>query len=282
MRYQYVITGAEGQLGWELCRLLSSAAVPAGRAVLDITHVGDVHEFVRRVRPAAVINCAAYTAVDRAESEPAKCHAVNADAVGYLAAACREHNCTLVHISTDYVFGADTARQTPYGEMDTPGPQGVYAQTKLAGEQQAATWHRHFIVRTCGLYSHSPKAANFVKTILRRSGEGQALRVVDDQYCTPSNARHVARAVAFLLGTEAYGMYHVANAGQTTWCQFAREIQRLVGRDVPVQPITTTEFGAAAPRPGYSVLEATKYHRLGGPSLPSWQIALAEHLNSDD
>jgi dTDP-4-dehydrorhamnose reductase len=264
-----------------------------------------------------VINCAAYTAVDLAESDIKKCRAVNASAVAHLAAACAHLDCPLVQISTDYVFSGRPAPGRPYREDDPPSAEGIYAQTKLEGERAAARHAKHMIVRTCGLYarpSHE-QAKNFVKTILRLAQSRPELRVVSDQHCTPSYVPHVARAVLFLLGVNGpwpgdcpdfrrypattlawsgggengtvpfaaprptrWGIYHVTNTGATTWYEFACEIVHLAGLKTVLVPISTAEYGAAAPRPSYSVLDTTAYHRLGGPSMPVWKEAIAEYM----
>jgi dTDP-4-dehydrorhamnose reductase len=276
-----LVTGAEGQLGKELCRQLGPDAMPIDLQALDLTDGPAVLEAVARLAPDAVINCAAYTQVDRAQSEPERCRAVNATAVGHLARACRRLGCPLVQISTDYVFGRASDSPRPHRESDPPWPQGAYAASKLEGERAAAEAPKHLIVRTCGLYARPshPQAQNFVTTILRLAESRPGLRVVDDQRCTPSYVPHVARAILFLLGGPApWGIYHVTNAGAASWCESAREIVRLAGLGVAVEPITTEEFAAAAPRPAYSVLDTTAYHRLGGPPMPDWKTALAEYF----
>ena len=305
-----LVTGAHGQLGGELCRQLGDDAVGLDIDGLDLTDGPAVLAAMRRLRPTAVINCAAYTQVDRAETEPGRCRAVNATAVEHLARACGELDCPLVQISTDYVFGGE-AGERGYREDDPPAPQGVYAKTKVEGELAAARHAKHLIVRTCGLYARpsDERAGNFVKTMLRLGASGKPLRVVADQHCTPSYVPHVAQAVLFLLDTKgtapdagaisgnlrtlpasgpvpvsfvpvraSWGIYHVTNRGQTTWYDFAEEIFRLAKMDASLQPITTAEYAAAAPRPAYSVLDTTAYHRLGGPAMPAWQAALAEYF----
>lgn len=277
------VTGALGQLGGELCRRLGEAAAPLDLPGCDLTDAARLRQVLTDLRPAAVINTAAYTQVDKAEQNSELCWRINAEAVGSLAEICRDLDCPLVQISTDYVFGQDLQRDTPYREDDTPGPQGVYAQSKLAGERQAATWSRHCIVRTCGLYGlPGPRTSgsSFVDTMLRLGAERPRLRVVDDQHCTPSYVPHVAQAALYLLQSQAEGTFHVVNAGQTTWHGFAEEIFRQAGLKVTVDRITTADYGALAPRPGYSVLNADKYGALGGPSMPTWQDALAEYLKS--
>ncbi|MCR4414480.1 MAG: dTDP-4-dehydrorhamnose reductase [Thermoguttaceae bacterium] len=276
-----VVTGCQGQLGSELCRQLGTEAVGLDLPEFDLCDAQGVRRALVTVRPRAVVNTAAYTLVDRAEQQPDLCHAINADAVGHLADLCRELDAVLVHISTDYVFGHGAQRQIPYLETDEPGPQGAYARSKLAGERLAAAWPRHFIVRSCGLYGRpGPRSAgNFVATMLRLARQGRPLRVVNDQCCSPTYVPHLARAIRFLLGTRAYGTYHVVNTGQTTWYGFAAEIFRQAGLSVRLEPITTAEYGAPAPRPAYSALDTAKYHALPGrPPMPPWQTALAEYL----
>ncbi len=163
------VTGCGGQLGSVLCRLLGEAALPLDVPEFDLTDRGRVRSVLLAQSPSAVINTAAYTQVDRAEQDVERCLRINSEGVGHLAGVCRELDCPLVQISTDYVFGLDTTRSSPYREDDEPGPQGVYAQSKLGGERQAAAWQRHLIVRTCGLYGRpGPKTpgGNFVNTML--------------------------------------------------------------------------------------------------------------------
>ena len=278
-----VVTGSEGQLGSELCRQLECDAVGLDLPQFDLTDRDRVLGTLSEIGPQVVINTAAFTRVDQAEDEAERCRAVNARGVAHLVEACRRLDCLLVQLSTDYVFGGDRARRVPYRETDEPRPQGVYARTKLEGERYAAEWEKHFIVRTCGLYGRpGPRSAgNFVQKMLELAGRRARLRVVTDQHCTPSYVPQVARAIRFLLGTRAYGTYHVTNRGATTWYEFAVEIFRNVGQNVVVEPITASEYGARAPRPSYSVLDTAKYHGLPGrPRMPAWQDALREYLTS--
>ncbi len=225
-----LVTGAAGQLGAELCRLLGADAIGIDIDSLDLTDHAAVQETLQRLAPRAVIHCAAYTQVDQAETDAARCRAANVGAVGSLVEGCRRLDCPLVQLSTDYVFTGCTAVRRPWREDDVPIPQGVYAVTKFEGEHAAAAWHKHLIVRTCGLYarpSHTT-ARNFVKTILRLARSQPKLRVVDDQHCTPSYVPHVARAIIYLLGAGGaaaapWGIYHVTNRGDTTWCGLARD-----------------------------------------------------------
>jgi dTDP-4-dehydrorhamnose reductase len=280
------VTGAYGQLGAELYQQIGADAIPLDIDTLDLTDGQAVIERMLDLKPAAIINCAAYTQVDKAESEPEMCRAVNATAVEHLVRACQRLDCPLVQIGTDYVFGAVGSTPRPWREDDPPSPQGVYARTKLEGEQAAARHPKHLIVRTCGLYARpsQPRAVNFVRTMLRLGAARPELRVVGDQHCTPTYVPHLARAIVFLVGGNGgrpapWGTYHVTNTGATTWHDFAAEIFRLAGMSVKLQRITTAEYGAPAARPSYSVLDTSAYHRLGGPPMPDWRVALAEYFS---
>lgn len=286
---QIAVTGAYGQLGGELCRQLGANAIPLDIDTLDLTDRDAVLRRMLALKPAAIINCAAYTQVDKAEKDAERCRAVNAAAVEHLVRACERLDCPLVQISTDYVFGALPSKLRPWREDDPTTPQGVYARTKLEGEQAAAAYPKHWIVRTCGLYARpsDTRAANFVRTMLRLGAERPELRVVADQHCTPTYVPHLARAILFLVGhsesgdslpSQRWGIYHVTNTGETTWHEFATEIFRLAELPVAVRPITTGEYGAPSPRPAYSVLDTGAYHRLGGPAMPDWKDALAEYF----
>jgi dTDP-4-dehydrorhamnose reductase len=277
-----LVTGAAGQLGGELCRQLGDTAMGLDRAGLDITDRDAVERLLRSERPDVVINAAAYTAVDRAETDVATCRSVNADAVAHLAAGCDQVGATLVQISTDYVFGAPD-HTTPWRETDAPLPVNRYAETKLLGEQHAEAAERHIIVRTCGLYGllvDGRAGSNFVETMLRLAARGGTVRVVDDQRCTPTYTAHLAQALCDLITSEADGLYHVTSSGDASWYEFAAEIYRVAGVDVDLQPITTAEYPLPAKRPTYSVLDTSKYAALNGPRLPSWQQGVADYLAS--
>ncbi len=280
-----VVTGAYGQLGGELCRQLGAEAIPLDIDTLDLTDGRAVVERMLALRPGAIINCAAYTQVDKAETDAEKCQAVNSTAVAHLVQACGMLDCPLVEIGTDYVFGAAGGPARPWREDEPPSPQGVYARTKWEGEQAARRYGKHLIVRTCGLYARpsDARAVNIVRTMHRHGETRPELRVVADQHCTPTYVPHLARAIAFLVGAATgraapWGTYHVTNTGQTTWQEFAAEVFRQAGKQVLIRPITTAQYGAPAARPSYSVLDTTAYHRLGGPPMPDWKAALAEYF----
>lgn len=276
------ILGADGQLGAELCHLLGGDAIPCDRRQIDITDVDRSAEALNQISPESIINCAAYNAVDTAESQPDEAFRVNALGPRALAAYCERHALPLIHVSTDYVFGLDAQRNVPYRESDLPGPQGVYAVTKLAGEEFVRSGcARHFIVRTCGLYGRRGKSGkrNFVETMLKLGQERSELRIVSDQRCTPTSTKDLAGALVGLLSTTAYGTYHATNAGDCSWAEFAEEIFRQANYAARVIPITTAEYGAKAPRPGYSVLDGGKLAQVLGRPLRSWRDALSDYLS---
>ena len=278
-----LLIGAGGQLGTALSRRLPGEMMSFSSKDLDISDAGRVRQAVPAARPDLVINAAAYNFVDRAEEERERAFAANALGPRFLAEACGSLDVPLVHISSDYIFGQEAGRRTPYRESDPPGPLGDYARSKLSGEGfvQAAC-SRHFILRTCGLYGRatSPGKGNFVATMLRLGKERGSVSVVDDQWCTPTAAADLAGWIAELIATTQYGLYHATNSGSTTWCRLAREVFRCAGMNVDLKPITTAEFGAKAKRPPYSVLDSSKLEAAIGHRLRSWEEALAEYLKT--
>jgi dTDP-4-dehydrorhamnose reductase len=274
------ILGAAGQLGQEFARILPGEFVALARAAADLSNPPALRAKLQEIGPSVVINCASYNAVDRAESEPDAAFAVNALGVRSLALLCRELDCTLVHFSTNYVFGLDQDRAVPYVESDVPGPISVYAASKAAGEWFVRSLcPKHFVLRTCGLYGGSgTRRGNFVETMLRKAAEGEPVRVVADQLCTPTSAADLARASLPLLGSSDYGLYHVTNAGACSWFEFALAIFAMSGSRTPLTPIRSEEFVLPAKRPGYSVLSNARWIRAGFAPLRPWQDALAEYL----
>jgi dTDP-4-dehydrorhamnose reductase len=275
-----LIVGARGQLGRELCdeaTRQNDTIVAVGREELDIKQAEAVRRVVGEALPSAVINCAAYTAVDKAESDSGAAHAINALGPEYLARAAAEHGIPLLHVSTDYVF--DGAKRGAYTEHDPVAPLGVYGLTKEEGERRVRDTHsKHIILRTSwvyGLYGN-----NFLKTMLRLSGERDELRVVADQRGCPTATIDIARALlavksAARAGHVDWGTYHFAGTGATTWHGFAREIVRTAaragGRSLPVIPIDTKEYPTPAKRPANSELDSSRFfERFGYKSLP-WQ-----------
>jgi dTDP-4-dehydrorhamnose reductase len=276
------VVGAAGQLGRDLCLRLGSVAVPLGHDQIELTDPACVHQAISAVRPRVVVNTAAYNLVDQAEDDVARAFAVNAFGARYLAETCQQLDCMLVHLSSDYVFGADTSRDTPYLETDTPGPVGSYGLSKLAGEYFVRAYcPRHVVIRTCGLYgrpSSGGKGRNFVETMLRLGRERGRVRVVHDQQCTPSYTVDVAEVIAQLIAAEQCGLYHVTNGGSCTWFELACELFRQAGMAVACEPITTAEFGSRAPRPAYSVLGSARLAAAGIAPPRDWPAALAAYL----
>jgi dTDP-4-dehydrorhamnose reductase len=283
------IIGGYGQLGTALQHVLGERGTPLSRTECDLLRFDEASEALELIQPSAIVNCAAYNFVDKAEEEPARAFALNRDAPGRLAEFCEQRGIVLVHISTDYVFGCqnlgDKSFRRPFDEEISPLPDSVYGASKLAGEKLVReTCTKHFVLRTCGLYGRrlSQGKGNFVETMLRLGAERDELKVVDDQHCTPTSASDLADIIAALLDTDQYGLYHATNWGATTWFGFAREIFRHANLKVRLKPISSEEFGASAPRPAYSVLDCHKLTRTLGRDLPSWEEALAQFLSASD
>ncbi len=278
---RFAVVGSAGQLGSDVCRLLPANAALT-RADADLTRPEQLRQTLEVFRPDTVINCAAYNLVDRAEQEPETAFAVNAWGVRNLALICRDLNCVLVHFSTDYVFGLDGDRRTPYTEGDAPGPVSVYGLSKLAGEYLVRSiCPKHFVVRTCGLYGawgRGGKGTNFVETMLRLGQAGKPLRVVNDQICTPTYTADLAKTTLELVQTDRFGLYHLTNAGACSWFELAQAIFAESGIHADLQPIASIEYGAPAHRPAYSVLASLNLKVLGLPTLRPWQEALRAYL----
>ncbi|TWU57899.1 dTDP-4-dehydrorhamnose reductase [Rubripirellula reticaptiva] len=272
------VTGAAGQLGSALCHTLGDDCLALTRDQLDIADSASIEALVLAKRPDVIVNCAAYTAVDLAEDEVEKCRNINATAVKSFADAANKVGALLVQISTDYVYGGATVSDGANREDSPLRAQGVYAKTKLAGEEFAQTCANHLIIRTCGIYGHLPKPKNFVETMLRVGADRDELRVVDDQYCNPTSAATITGAILALIDSKARGVFNVAASPAMTWCDFAREIFKQADMPTKVVPITTEEFGAKAERPRYSVVDTSKYTRVTGKTLPTINDDLAKYL----
>lgn len=272
-----LVTGCDGQLGRALGREYAgdgAELVNTDAAQLDITDLDAVMRYVRGVRPDVIINCGAMTAVDLCETEAEKAFCVNALGPRNLAVAARETGAKLFQISTDYVFSGDTDR--PYVETDIPDPQSVYGSTKYAGEQFVKDFAgRYFIIRTAWLYG---EGKNFVKTMLRLSDSAGTVRVVGDQTGTPTSAAELAKMIHALEPTENYGVFHGTCEGHCSWADFAVEIFRQAGRPTRVDYITTEEFGAAAKRPAYSILDNRMLRLTTDFRMADWKDALAGYM----
>jgi dTDP-4-dehydrorhamnose reductase len=286
-----LLTGKNGQLGWELQRSLATFAqvVATDSKELDLADPDAIRRTIRRIAPDIIINPAAYTAVDKAEGDAELAMAVNGIAPGVLAEESLRLGALLVHYSTDYVF--DGSKAAPYTEEDAPNPQSVYGRTKLAGEQAIlASGCKHLILRTSWVYG--VHGGNFVKTILRLAKERNELRIVADQFGAPTWARNLAQATASALScwqsknwdSDLSGLYHLTAAGRTNWHEYAEEIVRLARKRDPalaaklldIRPIATQEYPVPAKRPANSVLSNDKIRDAFGIVLPEWRDSLAE------
>ncbi len=277
-----LVTGAEGMLGHDVRRAGERAGhelVLVDLPELDITDEAAVRAFFGEQRVEAVVNCAAWTDVDGAETHRELARAVNAEGAGNLARAAAELDIPLVHLSTDYVFdGAPPrdpqGRPRPYLESDPTGPRSVYGQTKLEGEREVLTASpRHTVVRTAWLYGVDGR--NFVDTMLRLADEREAVQVVDDQVGSPTWSGHLAPAVLGLVERDVSGLVHLAGGGAVSWNGFAHEIFRQADRSCRVEPATSEQMARPAPRPAYSVLESERDDVL---AMPDWRDGLAGYL----
>lgn len=273
-----LVTGEDGQLGYEVTRLLKAQQHPhlgTTRQSMDLCDAQQVSSVLEAFKPDAVIHCAAYTAVDKAQSEQALCHAINVEGTRLLAQYCHDHNAKMIYISTDYVF--DGTGDSPI-EVDHPtGPLSVYGTTKLQGEQAArALVDQLFIVRTTGAFGIG--GSNFVKTMLRLADKGDPIKVVSDQIISPTYVLDLAALLVKMIQTPHYGTYHATNEGFCSWYEFAQEIFRQAGKQVTMSPITTKDYPTAAARPLNSRLSKAALDTAGFNRLPSWQDALGRYL----
>ncbi|ASP18305.1 dTDP-4-dehydrorhamnose reductase [Neisseria sp. oral taxon 020 str. F0370] len=281
-----LITGADGQVGRELVLQLQNRAtvLAANRAALDITDSAAVERTVAGFRPDVIINAAAYTAVDKAESDADTAYAVNRDAVRHLAEAAATHKAVLLHISTDYVF--DGTADAPYRETDPVNPQSVYGKSKLAGEQAAAACPRHIILRTAWVFGEY--GGNFVKTMLRLGRERDSLGIVADQHGAPTPAADIAAALIAIAersqvsGFADWGVYHFSGCPYTSWHGFAEQIfqaaaaQNLLPNIPGLKAIATADYPTPARRPANSRLDCAKIQNTFGIEAANWQAALAD------
>lgn len=275
------VTGANGQLGRAVNKVYAEDGnykiVNTDVDELDITNVEDTLRMVRQVKPYAIINCAAYTAVEACETQVDLAYKINAIGARNLAIASREQGCKLVHVSTDYVFEGNGTR--PYVEFDLPNPQGVYGKTKLEGENFVRDFaDKYFIIRTAWLYG---EGKNFVRTMLRLSETNESVRVVRDQVGSPTSAMELARCIRYLLPSDNYGIFHGTCEGVCSWADFAEEIFRLAGKQTKVEKISTEEYGANVKRPAYSVLDNYMLKITGEFQFSSWQDALKEYMEDE-
>jgi dTDP-4-dehydrorhamnose reductase len=281
-----MITGAGGQLGLALHRLLKGQAdyelfrtdavanEDGSIHALDITRQEEVIDYIDSIKPNIIINCAAFTAVDLCESEEEKAYKINALGPKFLAMAAEKTGAALVHISTDYVF--DGQGSVPYTEDAPTNPISVYGKTKQAGDEFVSEYcSKSFILRTAWVYG---EGKNFVKTMLRLAQTNPKVRIVSDQYGTPTSALELARAIVFLMETESYGTYHATCEGHTNWYEFANVIFKEAGVTVEVEAISTAEYPTPAKRPMYSILDNKALRERHGYYMKDWKEAFKEYM----
>ena len=285
-----LVTGANGQLGQSLQFIAPNYPeidfVFCSSSDLDITNLESCQAVFFKIKPNYCINAAAYTAVDKAESETEKAHLINVVGPENLAAVCKEFSSVLLHISTDFVFDGDFSKLSPraqsrgYSENDIPNPTGVYGQTKLDGEKAIqAVFENYYIIRTSWVYSQFGN--NFMKTMLRLASERDSISVVNDQIGTPTNAVDLAEALIQIIltanrqpTTANFGIYNFSNEGQCSWYDFAKEIFKINNIEIDIKPIPTSSFPTPAKRPKYSVLDKTKIKSTFGFEIKNWELSL--------
>jgi dTDP-4-dehydrorhamnose reductase len=282
MTNKILVTGANGQLGSDLRDLSSSYPhyefIFTDVAELSIVDKEAVDDFFKKERPAFLINCAAYTAVDKAETDRALCDQINGTAVGILASACKQHGTRFIHISTDYVFDGNAS--SPLKETDLVDPVNAYGASKLLGEQLAVENDPNvIIIRTSWVYSFYGK--NFVKTMMRLMSEKESIGVVNDQVGSPTYAADLAEAIMQIISSGRWepGIYNFSNDGIISWLDFANEIKRLINSSCVVNPLTTEQFPTPAKRPKYSALDKSKIQSTFPVRLKDWKDSLRTCIN---
>ena len=281
-----LVTGANGQLGQSIQFIANQYPniqfIYTDYQELDITNFESCHTVFAKYKPQFCINTAAYTAVDKAESEAEKAHLINVIGPENLAKVCKEYNTILLHISTDFIF--DGTSTQPYLETDIPNPKSVYGQTKLDGELAVQkNWEKHFIIRTSWVYSQF--ANNFMKTMLRLASERDSLSVVNDQIGTPTYAVDLAEVLMNIIQSSItnkpspFGIYNFSNEGVCSWCDFAAAIFHQKGISIDLQPIPTSAYPTPAKRPSYSVLDKSKIKNTFNLKINDWKTSLQSCLN---
>lgn len=271
------VTGVKGQLGHDVVNELEKrghTAIGVDIEEMDITDKDAVKRVITQVSPEAVIHCAAYTAVDAAEEQVELCRRVNGLGTENIAEVCKELNCKLMYISTDYVFNGQGTR--PWEPDDEREPLNVYGQTKYEGELAVEALEKYFIVRIAWVFGVNGK--NFIKTMLNLGKTRDHLTVVDDQIGSPTYTYDLARLLVDMIETEKYGRYHATNEGVCSWYEFACEIFKKAGIEVAVSPVSSNEYPAKAKRPQNSRMDKSKLKEMGFEPLPTWQDALERYL----
>jgi len=278
------VIGANGQLGTDLLEVLSKEHDVTGlnHADIEITEIDSVKKALSAIKPAIVLNTAAYHIVPEAEKFAAKAFQINGIGVMNLAKVCQDLDTRLVHYGTDYVF--DGKKQKPYTEDDSPNPLSVYANTKLSGEYFALNYcDRSYVIRVSGIYGKIPcraKGGNFITTMIKLANEKPEVRVVNDEILTPTPTYHIAKNTAALIGKDAFGLYHMSCEGEVSWYEFAKVIWETLQLKTPLYPASVKDFPLVVKRPFYSVLENKNLNKLGINEMPEWKVALIQFLKS--
>lgn len=277
-----LLIGHRGQLGSDLKRVFASEElILAGKDNMPVQDAAAVDAFIDAHHPGLILNCSAFHRVDEMEDNPGPAFDINVLAVRNLAVAARRNQAAVVHFSTDYVF--DGPGRTPYTEDDPPCPKCIYGVSKAAGELMLASlWPRHFIFRVSGLYGYAgsrEKGSNFVEMMIGLARQGKPIRVVEDQVLTPTSTMDVAAAVRCVTATDNYGLYHLTNAGQCSWHEFAAAVFQAAGLQPDLTPSTSAAFPTRAKRPAYSVLDNLRLRSAGFADLPDWRDALSRYVH---
>ena len=282
-----LIIGSNGQLGKQMCKTLSKHKYEFDAYDLpqiNISNIESIQGVLKRDNYGTIINCAAYTNVDKAEADRDEAYKINSLGPNNIAMLCDEYGLDLFHISTDYVFSGspviEDGKPRPYIETDICSPNTTYGRTKLAGEEFVRQIHRrHYILRTAWLYG---EGNNFVKTMLALSKDKDEISVVDDQYGSPTSTVDLAETILALIGTNQYGTYHATCEGFCTWYEFAKKIFEIKKVDIKVVPISSKEFVRPAKRPAWSVLDNKRLKKLGMNNFRNWEVSLKEYLDNFD
>lgn len=274
-----LVTGVKGQLGYDVVKDLKKRGhepIGVDREEMDLMNNDAIREFIMNTRPEAIIHCAAYTAVDKAEEEVEVCYQVNAEATKVIAECAKELDITLIYISTDYVF--DGTKEGDYVETDLPNPINVYGASKLLGEQYVQQLlEKYYIVRISWVFGENGN--NFIKTMRRLGSERDELNIIHDQVGSPTYTADLAPLLVDMMETNNYGIYHATNEGTCSWFEFANEIFKQSNIEVKTNPITTDQYPTAAKRPMNSRMSKDKLTEFGFALLPSWEEALNNYLN---
>ena len=276
-----LVTGVNGQLGHDIveeCQKRNIEAIGVDVKEMDITNVNQVNEVITETKPDAIIHCAAWTAVDKAEDEVEQCRKVNRDGTKHIVDVCEKLDLPLMYFSTDYVF--DGQGEEPWHEYDERHPLNVYGKTKYEGELEVERLKKHFIIRISWVFGIN--GSNFIKTMLRLGKERKEVSVVNDQIGSPTYTYDLARLCVDMIQTKEYGTYHATNEGICSWYEFACEIFKQAKMDVIVHPVDSTQFPTRAVRPKNSRMNQTELDKHGFTRLPSWQDALERYLDTLD